>query len=299
MRILVTGISGQVGGALLSRLSGHEVIACDRRRLDLSRPDRIAEALDALSPELIVNPAAYTAVDKAEDEADLANLVNAKAPAALAKWGAAAGVPLVHFSTDYVFDGSGDRPWQEDSPTKPLSVYGASKLAGEQAVRAAFGGNLVVRTSWVYAAKGSNFLRTIARLARERKELRIVADQVGAPTSAAVIAHAVVAIIGSGSDLAARAATAHGIVHLTASGTTSWHGFASAIVKGLQIRGVTLAVEHIHPIRSEEYPTKAVRPRNSRLDLSRLEDVFGVVPPSWNEALEMELDQLTRSGLVR
>jgi dTDP-4-dehydrorhamnose reductase len=268
------------------------VIACDRASLDLTKPDRIPEALDALSPELIVNPAAYTAVDKAEDETDLANLVNAKAPAVLAGWASAAGVPVIHFSTDYVFDGSGDRPWREDHPTGPLSVYGSSKLAGEQAVRSASNNNLVVRTSWVYATEGSNFLRAIARLARERNELRIVADQVGAPTSAALIADAVAAIIGTGADFRARAAKAHGLVHLAASGTTSWHGFATSIIEGLRGRGVTLAVEQIHAIRTEEYPTRAVRPRNSRLDLSRLQDVFGIAPPVWREALQPELDRL-------
>jgi dTDP-4-dehydrorhamnose reductase len=292
MRILITGISGQVGGALLPLLSGQDVIACDRAMLDLTKPDRIAEALDGLSPELIVNSAAYTAVDKAEDEPEVANLVNAKAPAALASWAAAAGVPLIHFSTDYVFDGSGERPWREDNATGPLSVYGASKLAGEQAVRAASSGNLVVRTSWVYAAQGSNFLRTIARLARERKELRIVADQVGAPTSAALIADAVAAIIGTGDSFGERAAAAQGVVHLAASGTTSWYGFATVIIEGLKRRGVTLTVEQVHPIRTDEYPTKAARPRNSRLELSRLQNVFGVTPLPWNEALELELDRL-------
>ena len=293
MRILLTGATGQVGGALLPRLRRHDVFAADRATLDLARPERIADVLDRLAPDLIINPAAYTAVDKAEDERDLAMLVNASAPEALARWARAGNVPLVHFSTDYVFDGSSNRPWREDDTTGPLSVYGASKLAGEEAIRSTGGAFLIVRTSWVYAAKGVNFLRTIARLARERKELRIVADQIGAPTPAAVIADAITSMVAGGLDaFRADCARANGLVHLATSGETSWHGFAAAIVDGLKARGAKLAVEQVNPIKSEEYPTRAARPRNSRLDLSRLRQIFGIKPPSWREALAPELDQL-------
>ena len=297
MRILLTGATGQVGGVLLPRLRRHDVLAADRATLDLARPERIADVLDRLAPDLIINPAAYTAVDKAEDEHDLAMRVNAGAPEALARWASARNVPLVHFSTDYVFDGSHDRPWREDDATGPLSVYGASKLAGEEAIRMTGGTFLIVRTSWVYVAKGTNksanFLRTIARLARERKELRIVADQIGAPTPAAVIADAITSMVTGGLDaFRADCARANGLVHLATSGETSWHGFATAIVDGLKARGVKLAAEQVNPIKSEEYPTRATRPRNSRLDLSRLQQVFGIKPPSWREALALELDQL-------
>ena len=293
MRILLTGATGQVGGALLPRLRRYDVLPADRATLDLARPERIADVLDRLAPDLIINPAAYTAVDKAEDERDLAMLVNAGAPEALARWARARNVPLVHFSTDYVFDGRGDRPWREDDTTGPLSVYGASKLAGEEAIRSTGGTFLIVRTSWVYAAKGANFLRTIARLARERKELRIVVDQIGAPTPAAVIADAITSMVAGGLDaFRADCARANGLVHLATSGETSWHGFATAIVDGLKARGVKLAAEQVNPIKSEEYPTRATRPRNSRLDLSRLQQVFGIKPPSWREALAPELDQL-------
>jgi dTDP-4-dehydrorhamnose reductase len=296
MRILLTGTSGQVGGALYPPLqAGHEVIAPQRAQFDLARPETLSGLLDDLKPDLIINPAAYTAVDRAEDESELAFRINAEAPAAMARWAAQRHVPLLHFSTDYVFDGAGDKPWREDSPTAPLSVYGASKLAGEKAVRDAGGAYLVVRTSWVYAATGANFLRTIVRLARERKELRIVADQIGAPTSARAIADAVVRIVQSTTpDIAAQFAKSGGVVHLACAGETSWHGFASAIAMGLKSRGVKLEVETIAPIGTKDYPTKAARPGNSRLDLSRLKDVFGVVTPAWNAALDVELNELAR-----
>ena len=204
-------------------------------------------------------------------------------------------VPLVHFSTDYVFDGLGHRPWREDDRANPLSAYGASKLAGEEAVRAARGPHLIVRTSWVYAATGTNFLRTIARKAREWKELRIVADQFGAPTSARVIAEVVAGIVGaSGAPIAERFAAAGGIVNVAASGETSWHGFAVAIVEGLKARNVKLAVESLTPIGTEDYPTKAKRPANSRLDLTRLQQVFGIDTMKWDVALQFELDLLAK-----
>jgi dTDP-4-dehydrorhamnose reductase len=292
MRILLTGVTGQVGGALVEPLrSIGAVVVADRGALDLARPEHIRAALDRIAPDLIVNPAAYTAVDRAEDERELAFRINAEAPGAIAQWAAGRGVPLIHFSTDYVFDGSGTRPWREDDPTGPLSVYGASKLAGEHAVRAAGGPHLIVRTSWVYAARGTNFLRTIVRLARERTELRIVADQWGAPTSARLIADAVAGIVGGGG-LADRFAAAGGLVHLAAAGETSWHGFATAIVAGLRARGVTLAAARIAPIATADYPTKAKRPANSRLDLTRLDSAFGIRPARWDAALAAELDRV-------
>jgi dTDP-4-dehydrorhamnose reductase len=289
MRILVTGVTGQVGAAVAIKLAAAgTVIAADRAALDLSRPAELPSRLDDLAPDLIVNPAAYTAVDRAEDERALAFAVNAKAPEALARWAADRAVPLVHFSTDYVFGGPGQRPWLETDTPHALSVYGASKLEGENAIRAIGGPHLIIRTSWVYAATGTNFLRTIARLAREREELRIVADQVGAPTSAAIIAEAVSTILAR-AELAAAFSDAGGLLHLTASGSTSWHGFATAIVEGLRGQGVPLAVQRIVPIATKEYPTKATRPLNSRLDLSRLARTFGIVPPLWSVGLESEL----------
>ena len=293
MRILLTGVSGQVGGALLSRLGRATIIAADRATLDLAHPRALAAALDRLRPEIIINPAAYTDVDKAETEPELAMRVNAEAPGAIARWAAAQAVPIIHFSSDYVFDGSGTKPWREADPPHPLSAYGASKLAGEQAIRAAGGAFLIVRTSWVYAAQGVNFLRSIVRLAQERSELRVVADQIGAPTSAALIADAVTGILaGEPADLYRRFAQAEGLVHLAASGETSRHGFACAIVAGLKRRGVRLAVEEVTPIGSDDYPAPARRPRNSRLDVGRLAAAFGITPPAWEQALVAELDKI-------
>jgi dTDP-4-dehydrorhamnose reductase len=294
VRILITGVSGQVGSALMRRLrSLGSLLPTDRSALDLSKPVGIAARLDALKPDVIINPAAYTAVDKAEDERDTAFAVNAEAPAAIAQWAAKRGAPLVHFSTDYVFAGDGETPWREEDSAAPLNIYGASKLAGENAIRAAGGPHLIVRTEWVYAATGANFLRTIARLARERHELRIVADQVGSPTSAAGLADMLAEMVQANSpDLAGAFAKAGGIVHMTAAGYASWHDFATAIVAGLKARGVALKVERIVPVTTADYPTRAPRPRNSRFDLTRLRDVLDIAPPRWKTLLEAELDAL-------
>jgi dTDP-4-dehydrorhamnose reductase len=300
MRILLTGTGGQVGGALLPLLRGsHEVLAPKRAEFDLSDLTALTAALDRFKAELIVNPAAYTAVDRAEDEPELAFRINAEAPAALARWAARHNVPLIHFSTDYVFDGTGETPWREEDGCRPLSSYGRSKWEGEKAIQASGAPQLIIRTSWVYAAQGTNFLRTVARLAQEREELRIVADQFGAPTSANSIAAAVAMILApgaSGAELADRFAAAHGLVHLANSGTTSWHGFANAIVDGLKARGRAVKARAVLAITTKDFPTKAQRPSNSRLDLSRLREVFSVTPLPWWQALQRELNLLVQLG---
>lgn len=297
MRILITGTTGQVGSALIPRLSPFgTVVPAGRALLDLTRPDEIAARLKDLAPDVIVNPAAYTAVDKAEDDRETAYLVNEKAPLAVARWAADRRIPLIHFSTDYVFDGSGTTPWKETDSPAPRSVYGASKLAGEIAIREVGGPYLIARTSWVYAPSGANFFRTIMRLAKERDELRIVADQFGAPTSASIIADTIAALFaapGGVSDVVGRAG---GLIHLTASGSTSWHGFATAIVEGLRSEGIVLKAERILPIATGEYPVKAQRPLNCRLDLTKLSGLLGRQTPSWSDGLRTTIDKFVASG---
>jgi dTDP-4-dehydrorhamnose reductase len=292
MRVLITGANGQVGSALVHRLRGFgSLIAADRSLLDLSQPQDIGSRLDALRPDLIINPAAYTAVDRAEDEAALAYTVNATAPEALARWASPRNVPLIHFSTDYVFDGSGERPWSEEDPAAPLNVYGASKLAGEEAVRSTAATSLIIRTAWIYAASGRNFLRTIAKLATEREELRIVDDQIGAPTPAAFVADVLASILERrGADLPKTFDMLNHCLHLTAGGQTSWHGFATAIVSGLKRRGVPVVTRRVVPISTAEYPAKAKRPLNSRFDITRLQSALHIAPPDWRDLLEAELD---------
>lgn len=296
LRVLVTGVTGQVGGALLPlvRQAGFEALAADRAALDLSAPEGIGAALDALAPDILVNPAAYTAVDKAEDERDLACRVNAEAPAAMARWCAGRGVPLVHLSTDYVFSGQGERPWREDDPIAPLSAYGASKAEGEARIRAEGAPALILRTSWVYDARGRNFLTTMLRLGRERDSLRVVADQRGTPTAAPSIARSLVVVLDylarararvrTGGDPAALVALC-GTYHLTDGGETTWHGFAEAIFARAapQWGGHRPVVE---PIPTSAWPTPAARPALSTLDCGRFIATFGHRPPPWQDSLD-------------
>ncbi len=282
---------------MIPRLSAFgTVIAADRQLIDLSRPGDIGARLDELAPDVIVNPAAYTAVDKAEDDREAAFLVNESAPRVMARWAADVNIPLIHFSTDYVFDGSGTTPWKETDTPSPLSVYGASKLAGEMAIREVGGPHLIARTSWVYAPSGANFFRTIMRLARERDELRIVADQHGAPTSAAIISDTIAAMFADPRGLSDVIARAGGVLHLTASGSTNWHGFATAIVDGLRSSGMTLKADRITPIATSDYPVKAQRPHNSRLDLAKLFRVMARPTPHWVDGLRATIDETAAAG---
>ncbi len=289
MNILLTGKNGQVGWELQRTLQPvGKVAAFSHAGLDLADAAAIRSKLDEVRPDVIVNAAAYTAVDKAESEPELAHEVNAVAPALLAQEAARRGALLIHYSTDYVYDGAKAAPYVESDKTNPLGAYGRSKLAGEEGIRASGCDHLIFRTSWVYAARGANFLRTILRLAAEREELRIVMDQIGAPTWARLIAEATA--------LALRQALAErrhgrfesGLFHLACAGETSWHGFASAIVasrSGLRVKTVT-------PITTADYPLPAPRPANSRLDTSAFRARFGLALPDWRDCLPLCLEEI-------
>lgn len=288
-RILLTGANGQVGWELRRTLSTlGKVIAVDSRVMDLTDPAAIRRMVTEVKPRIIVNPAAYTAVDKAESEPELARKVNAEAPGILAEEAAKSGALLVHYSTDYVFDGSGEAPWKEGDSTGPLNVYGATKLAGEQAIAASGCRHLIFRTSWVYGARGANFLLTMQRLMRERPELKIVDDQVGAPTWCRSLAEATAQVLAQlGSPMrGADKPEPWGVYHMANGGETSWHGFAQAILEAASPDITTRLI----PIPSSDYPTPARRPLNSRLDNSKLERVFGIRLPEWHQALKLCLD---------
>jgi len=292
-RILLTGATGQVGRALSPRLREFgEIVAPTRAELDLAEPEAIRRVLREVRPGLIVNPGAYTAVDRAEDEPDHAAAVNTRAPEILAAEAARLGAALVHYSTDYVYDGAKTGPYVETDATAPLGVYGATKLAGEAAIRASGVPHLILRTSWVYDAEGANFLNTMLHLGAERRELAVVNDQFGAPTGAGAIAAATAAILGRAKGAwSDRFRREGGVVHMTCAGTTTWHGFAEAIFAGARRRGAQLAVEAVRPIATADYKTKARRPTNSRLDLGLLQRRFGVVMPDWGATLEAVLDR--------
>lgn len=281
MKILVSGHNGQVAQALQQALADlGQVQMLGRDQLDLAHPERIAERVRALAPDLIINAAAHTAVDQAENEPELAFAINAEAPGMFAEEAARLGIPLIHYSTDYVFDGSKATPYTEDDAPNPLGVYGRSKLAGEQAIAAVGAEHLILRTSWVYSRHGRNFLLTMQRLLQEKPELRVVADQIGAPTWAGTIAASTRQLI---ERWQAGQAGEWGTYHLTAQGETSWFGFAQAIAEHLENTGKPCAT--LLPIPSSEYPTPARRPLNSRLDCSRLQRQWQVSQPDWRQAL--------------
>lgn len=296
MKILLLGANGQVGHELRRSLAAlGEIVATTRSGTlpdgvaceiaDFDRPETLAPLIERVAPDLVVNAAAYTAVDRAEDDRDAAFRANAQAPALLAEACASRGLKLIHYSTDYVFDGSAGRPYREEDATAPLGVYGASKLAGEEAIRASGADHLILRTAWVYGVRGSNFLLTMLRLGKDRDELRVVADQHGTPTSAALIAD-ITAL------LAARHPQASGVLHLTAAGATSWCGFAQAIMTAAHERKLLPHAVRVTPIETRDYPTRARRPAYSCLDTQRLRSFAGVELPAWPEALERVLDHI-------
>lgn len=289
-KILVTGKNGQVGWELQRTLAClGEVVALDRQALDLSSPDSIRAAIREVKPHLIVNPAAYTAVDKAESEPELALAVNGTAPGVMAEEAKRLGAVMVHYSTDYVFDGSKTKPYTEEDIPCPLNVYGNTKLAGEEAVRAVGVPHLILRTSWVYGVRGKNFLLTMRRLGKEREELKIVADQTGAPTWSRLIAEATAHIA---AQRLTRLQELDGIYNFTASGSTSWHGFASAIFEHAAAQE-SAAIPRLIPIATSEYPLPAPRPANSVLCGDKLRREFGLVMPDWRDNLNLCLDDLT------
>jgi dTDP-4-dehydrorhamnose reductase len=297
MKILLLGKNGQVGWELQRSLAPlGELIALDRNSTplcgDLSKPEALAQTVRAVRPDVIVNAAAHTAVDKAESEPDLTRTLNATAPAALAQAAAEVGAWLVHYSTDYVFNGEGQTPWQEGDATGPLGVYGQTKLEGEQAIAASGCQHLIFRTSWVYGARGGNFARTMLRLAQERERLTVIDDQRGAPTGADLIAdvsaHAIRQALG------APDASLSGIYHLVAAGETSWHGYAShAIAQARQLKpDAPWKVTEIAPVPTSAFPTPARRPLNSRLNTQRLQQAFGLTLPAWQNGVDRLLAEM-------
>ena len=302
MKILLLGKNGQLGWELQRSLAPlGELVALDRQGApglcgDLGEPDGLAATVRALRPDVIVNAAAYTAVDRAESEPDLARRINAHAPAALAREAAACGALLLHYSTDYVFHGHGQRPWAEDDPTGPLNVYGQTKLAGEQAIVQAGCRHLILRTSWIHAARGGNFARTMLRLARQQPRLTVIDDQWGAPTGAELIAdvsaHAIV-------QLRARPDKA-GIYHLAAAGETNWFSYAKHVLAQAQSAqaAIEYAVKDILPIPSSAYPVAATRPHNSRLDTRKLRTAFDLHLPPWQAGVDRMLAEILGHSLA-
>ena len=298
MRLLVTGRTGQVVRALVEAAAdrpGLTVLPLGRPELDLAAAGDLAPLFRAHAPDVVVSAAAYTAVDQAESEPDLAFAINRDGAGAVAAAAAALAVPVIHLSTDYVFDGTGIAPYRESDPTRPLSVYGRSKLAGEAAVAAAQPDHVILRTAWVYAAEGKNFLRTMLRLAASRPEIGVVADQHGAPTLASDIAAAVIAVAGN-LVAAPDRADLRGTFHMAGAGETTWAGFAAEIFRQSAARGGPSDV--VRPITTADYPTPAARPANSRLDCSRLAAIHGVAMPHWQEALAQCMDRLQRQGML-
>jgi dTDP-4-dehydrorhamnose reductase len=301
-RVLVTGKDGQVGNALQQTVAKlGTVFFLGRQDCDLTQPDSIRAAVARIRPDIIINPAAYTAVDKAESDSEAAFAVNAIAPAVLAEEAEKSNALLVHYSTDYVFDGKKDGAYSETDITNPQSVYGLSKLAGEDAIRRSGCQHFIFRTSWVFSAHGANFLKTILRLAGERDALRIVADQVGAPTSAELIAGTTSYVLESWmrevAGLNGRRSDKLGTYHLVASGQTNWYEYAKYVTRSAAQLGMPLKLssDQIEAIATADYPLPAARPANSCLDTAKLTSAFGLILPDWKIGLDATLNQLMRN----
>jgi len=288
MKILLTGQMGQLGWELERALATvGEVVACDVDTMDLADPDQVARRIREVAPDLIVHPGAYTAVDRAEEEEELAFAVNGTAPGVLAEEARRLGAALIHYSTDYVFDGAKTGPYVEQDRPNPRSVYGRSKLAGEQAVAVAGCPHLILRTSWIFGARGQNFARTMLRLAREREELRVVDDQIGAPTWCRLLGEATAQIVAqAGHDVAGYLRERGGLYHCTAAGSTSWHGFARLVLE-VDPRREEQRLQRLEAIPTSAYPTQAVRPANSVLANDKFRDTFGIVLPDWQVGVRL------------
>jgi len=296
MKILLLGKNGQVGWELQRALAPlGELIALDfdspgPLSADFSKPESLAATVRAVAPQIIVNAAAHTAVDKAESEPELARAINASAAGVLAREAFAIGAWLAHYSTDYVFDGSGSTPWLEDSPTGPLSVYGQTKLEGEDAIRASGVRHLIFRTSWVYAARGGNFAKTMLRLAKERDKLTVINDQIGAPTGADLLADVTAHALRA----ALQQPVLSGTYHAVAGGETSWHGYAKHVVEFARAAGqpIKVSADAIDPVPTSAFPTPAKRPGNSRMNTRKLQETFGFTLPPWQTGVERMLTEI-------
>ena len=296
MKILLLGKNGQVGWELQRALAPlGELVALDfdspgPLSADFSKPESLAATVQAVRPQIIVNAAAHTAVDKCESEPDVARALNAESPAVLAREAQRLGAWLMHYSTDYVFDGSGTTPWVEDSPTGPLSVYGATKLEGEEAIRASGCRHLILRTSWVYAARGGNFAKTMLKLAKERDRLTVIDDQIGSPTGADLLADVTAHALRT----ALQRPEVAGTYHAVGDGETSWHGYAQHVIEFARARGETIKVarDAIAPVPTSAFPTPAKRPANSRMNTHKLRTTFGLTLPSWQAGVDRMLTEV-------
>jgi len=295
MKILLFGKNGQVGWELNRSLQPMgEVAALGRDDADFSKTESLREIVQDTKPDVIVNAAAYTAVDKAEAEEELALVINGEAPKVLAEEALKANSLLVHYSTDYVFDGAKESPYVETDEPLPINAYGRTKLAGEQAIQKSGCDYLIFRTSWVYASRGNNFLLTMLKLAREREELNIVSDQIGAPTSAKLIADTTISCVQQAMKERQAGGFFSDLYHLTSSGYTSWHGFTEEIVKTANKSSASkLSIKHVKAIPTTDYPTPAARPMNSRLELNKLESTFSIKMPDWKDVLHQCMEEIS------
>ena len=282
MKILITGVNGQVGHALIRELTDHELIGLTRQDCDLINLDQIRQVIDLHQPDLIINPAAYTNVDQAEDEPELAFQINRDAPRVMAEKAREYNIPFIHFSTDYVFDGEKEEAYAEKDPTQPLGIYGQSKLAGEEVIQEVGGQNYIFRTSWVYSTIGHNFFLTMKKLCQEREELKVVSDQAGVPTSNQFIAKQIQQIIPQLNE------NNVGIYHLVPVGSCSWYEFAQEIIRQTNPQ---FDLESLYPIQSHEFPTKTKRPKNSVLNNAKIKHTFNLRLNNWDTVLEKIIDE--------